>query len=116
MPLSENDTWEMVVSKRLPPGSWAAVATVNTSGLEFDGDHEGIDVACQLRNGNDVIGGASDRRPRERAVNERRTLTMVGGAQVPESGGEVSVWCRVNGPGMQTDGTALMMFQVGNFF
>ena len=41
---------------------------------------------------------------------------MVGGAQVPESGGDVSVFCRVNGPGMQTDGSTLMMFQVGNFF
>jgi hypothetical protein len=82
MDLNRHDVWEMVLSKRLPAGSWAAVATVNIQGWDRD-DHEGIDVACELRNGNNVIGGAADRRAREAWAYERRSLTMVGGAQVP---------------------------------
>jgi hypothetical protein len=112
--LNDDDILRVVASKQLPGGSWAVVATVNTIGGDTSG-HDGIDVACELRNGANVIGGASDRRPREAGETDRRTLTMVGGAQVPEGGGDVSVLCRVNGP-QNIESCTMMMFQVGNFF
>jgi hypothetical protein len=71
MDLNRHDVWEMVLSKRLPAGSWAAVATVNIQGWDRD-DHEGIDVACELRNGNDVIGA------RQTAALARPGLTSDG--------------------------------------
>jgi hypothetical protein len=112
--LGDDDILRVVASKRLPAGSWAVVATVNTIGADTS-SHSGIDVACELRNGANIIGGASDRRPREGGELDRRTLTMVGGAQVPEGGGDVSVLCRANGS-QNVESCSMMMFQVGNFF
>lgn len=112
--IDSDDTFHRIVSKRLPGGSWALVATVNIFG-ESTNDHDGIDVWCELRNGTNIVGGASDRRPREGGVLERRSLTMIGGAQVPEDGGEVSVWCKANA-GENVESSTLMMIQVGSFF
>lgn len=112
--LNNDMIWQQVASKRLPAGSWAVVATVTIRGADTS-DHSGIDVECQLRNGQNFIGGTSDRRPREGGELERRSLTAVGGAQVPEGGGDVSVWCRSNG-WENIEGAAMMMFDVGHFF
>ncbi len=87
-----------VLSKNLPAGSWAIVATVNTNalipGVNPGEDTKVRDAGCELRNGTDFIGGATDRRLIREDDTVKRSLSMNGGAQVPAGGGEVSVWCR----------------------
>jgi hypothetical protein len=113
------ETFTKVVSKNLPAGSWAIVATVNTNvygqgGGPTAGDNV-RDVSCELRNGATVIGSATDRRAIPLDDLVKRSLSMNGGAQVPAGGGEVSVWCN------SQDGTdtvlqaQMMMLQVGGF-
>lgn len=110
VPLTPRATYVRVAGKRLPAGSWALVATVNTSG------GSGIrDVDCQVRNGGDVIGGTADRRLTPSGQVVKRTLTMNGGAQVPPGGGEVSVWCRSQGGNDTADYGFLMAIQLGGF-
>jgi hypothetical protein len=82
-----------VAAKSLPAGSWAIAATVNTTAMPGDGSAGNADLVCELRNGNNFIGGATDRRFVEAGSIARRSLAMNGGAQVPAGGGEVSLWC-----------------------
>jgi hypothetical protein len=103
-----------VVSKNLPAGSWAITATANTTvGISsFAGDRM-LSTSCQLRNGTDIIGGATDRRSVPAGQNGAATLSMNGGAQVPAGGGEVSLWC--NGQLPEKADAQMMMIQVGGF-
>jgi hypothetical protein len=109
-----------VLSKRLPPGSWAIDAVINTSGVLGRPDQPGGDIfatlQCELRNGSDHIGYANDSRyffPR--GVRTYRAVSINGGAQIPEGGREVSVWCRSNMGDEWVDRAQVMMMQIGGF-
>jgi hypothetical protein len=101
-----------VASKRLPGGSWAVFATVNSHDGQ-PGAGTGTFV-CQLRNGNAYIGGATDRRYVKYGHYAERTLSMNGGAQIPPSGGEVSVWCSTQRLEYVTYGQ-IMMLKIDGF-
>ena len=118
--LDPGNVWFKVASKNLPAGSWAIVATVNTTGVGA----EVTDVRCELRNGEAFIGGTVDRRafPSDAHDTVRRSLSMNGGAQVPPGGGEVSLWCLSQGQSGDTgfasdfvSSSQMMMIQVGGF-
>jgi hypothetical protein len=111
--LNLNGTFTKVLSKNLPAGSWAVVATANTHALPGGEAAGNADLNCELRNGSGFIGGATDRRfiPVEGA---KRSLSMNGGAQVPVGGGEVSLWCNSQSFD-QIDSAQMMMIQVGGF-
>lgn len=116
-----NATFTKVLSKNLPAGSWAIVATATLEGGTVS-EHI-VDGSCQLRNGAVVIGGTTDRRvfPGDQQFLIR-SLTMNGGAQVPAGGGEVSLWClsQIGGGsgvpgGVEAAVAQMMMIQVGGF-
>jgi len=103
-----------VVAKNLPPGSWAIVATVNTTTHPNAGGSENItDMSCQLRNGDAVIGSATDRRITPGSDTAKRSVSMNGGAYLP-LGGRVSVWCFTQF-GDTVDQAQMMMMRVGGF-
>lgn len=105
-----------VLSKTLPAGSWAIVATANTTagqGIFSGGDHI-FDASCELRNGATPIGGATDRRFVPEDDKVKRSLSMNGGAQVPAGGGEVSLWCKSQIDD-RVDYAQMMMMQVDGF-
>lgn len=105
----------LVLSKRLPAGSWAIVATANTTVGQgnFGGDRI-ADAHCELRNGASVIGGATDRRFLPADDKVKRSMTTNGGAQVPARGGEVSMWCESQLDDY-VDSAQMMLMQVGGF-
>jgi hypothetical protein len=88
-----SDSFTKVAGKTLPAGSYAIIATANTeTGVPFAGDRVS-DTACELRNGSNFIGGATDRRVIKNGDKGKVSLSMNGGAQVPAGGGEASLWC-----------------------
>ena len=105
-----------VLSKILPAGTWAIVATANITvgqGTFGAGDRE-LSEDCQLRSGDSIIGGAGDRRKVPAGTTFAATMSMNGGAHVPPGGGEVSLWCFAQ---LSEQGNAqMMMMQVGSFF
>jgi len=110
------EAFTKVVAKNLPAGSWAIVATVNTSAFgPISGGDNIRDVNCELRNGADFIGGATDRRAIPVDDHVYRSLSMNGGAQVPAGGGEVSLWCNSQGGTETVQHAQMMMIQVGGF-
>lgn len=117
--LNGDESFTKVASKGLPEGSWAIVATANTTAVNgsFIGQTFIRDCVCELRNGASFIGGATDRRVLPVGEQVKRSLSMNGGAQVPEGGGEVSLWCKSqNGANEIVDHAQMMMIQVGGFF
>ena len=46
----------------------------------------------------------------------KSTLSMNGGAQVPRGGGEVSLWCKVQGGGGSIDYAQMMIIRIDGFF
>jgi len=105
-----------VLSKNLPAGSWAVVATVNASFNTGRTDRSPSELVCELRNGTVSIGGATDRVDPVNLDGRwigKRSLSMNGGAQVPEGGGEVSVWCKPYLKSEVVDSAQLMMIRVG---
>ena len=115
-PVDLTDTLTKVASKNLPEGSWAVVATVNMRSFFFFLTPDQItDAGCQLRNGADVIGSATDRRliPEDEVV--KRSLSLNGGAQIGSGGGEVSLWCFSQGPTDRLLDAQVMLIQVGGF-
>lgn len=103
-----------VVAKNLPPGSWAIVATVNTTSHPNAGGSENItDMSCQLRNGDAIIGGATDRRITPGADIAKRSVSMNGGAFL-RGGGRVGVWCFTQFA-ETVDQAQMMMMRVGGF-
>ncbi len=116
------DSLKQVVAKSLPAGSWAIVATVNTEPSAGGAGPFIRTASCQLRNGDNIIGGATDRRVIPASDQVNRTLTMNGGAQVPAGGGEVSVWCSTQGADnlqfseeIDQFGAQMMIVQVDHF-
>jgi hypothetical protein len=112
----QDDAREMV-AKDLPPGDWAVIGTVNTTSFtQFD--HDGItDAVCELRAGaaGQVIGSALDRRLIPEGQEVRRSLTLNGGAHLP-NGGRVGVWCRSQASSDHVEHIQLMLMKVGGFF
>ena len=111
-----NGLLTQVLSKNLPEGNWAIVATANIQPGpgNFGGDRI-LTSSCELHNsGGAFIGGATDRRvlPGDDSVNA--TLSMNGGAVIPAAGGQVSLWCLAQ---LGAFGNAQMMImRVGGFF
>lgn len=107
-------TFSRIVTKHLPAGSWVVIGTANFNGVPL-ATEQIADATCQLRNGSDVIGYATDRRviPSGDPVS-RRSLTMNGGAQVPAGGGDVSLWC-LDQANEDVEHAQLMLLQVSSF-
>jgi hypothetical protein len=110
-----------IASKSLAPGSWAVFGIANMQSLNGTfGPHRDTfgDAHCQLRNGNDFIGGATSRVFMSEDDNVgKRSLSMFGGAQVPAGGGEISLWCNSQFGDTETVDFALIMaVQLGGFF
>jgi hypothetical protein len=104
-----------VLVKDLPEGSWAvdAFANISPGTGSFAGDRI-VTSYCELRNGADFLGGATDRRLLPEDDSVEASLSLNGGAQVPPGGGQVSLWCKA-----QLDGHAngqMMLMRVGGFF
>ena len=100
-----------IVSKAVPAGDWAVVATVNGSDIY---DDRILDFGCELRAGATVIGSAVDRRHYADDL-VRVNLSLNGGAHLP-SGGTISLWCRIQAGNADLDHAQLMIMKVGGFF
>ena len=100
-----------VVSKAVPAGDWAVVATVNESDAY---DDRILDFGCELRVGAAVIGSALDRRMYGDDL-VRVNLSLNGGAHLP-GGGTISLWCRIQAGTSTVDHAQLMIMKVGGFF
>ena len=110
-----------ITSKTLSAGSWVVFGIANMSSdngtIAPHRDTNG-DAHCQLRSGNDFIGGATSRELLTADDNiGKRSLSMFGGAQVPVGGGEVSLWCMPQfGSNESVDGALIMAVELGGFF
>jgi hypothetical protein len=117
-----NENLTKVLSKNLPAGNWVLNASANISIADnrFEpivGSNDDIAVTsrCELRSGANVIGSAHDRRVLLTDGFVLLSLSMNGGAAIPEGGGEVSLWCA--GQLLTNVNQAQMMIiQVGGFF
>jgi len=114
-PINISENMTKVLSKSLPAGSWALVATTNmdVGQTSFGGDRI-LTTACQLRNGAAIVGSAVDRRFVPEDDFATASLTLNGGAAVPAGGGEVSLWCQSQ-IGATVTQAQIMMLQVGGF-
>jgi hypothetical protein len=109
-----NPGFTQIVSKNLPAGDWAVVATATVTSPTSLDEHL-VSTTCELRSGAAVIGRASDFTG---FVEDfiTRSLSMNGGAALPQ-GGTVSLWCvQPNQPGTSTATGQMMIMQVGSFF
>jgi len=105
-----------IASKSLPAGSWAVVATVNTHATPGDVTAGNNDLHCELRNGNDFMGDATDRRFLASGETAKRSLSMNGGAFIPDGTSTVAVWCESTlGLIEVVDSAQIMMLQIGGF-
>jgi hypothetical protein len=112
-PTDEN--FYKVLSTTLAGGSWAIAATANLVAIGESGRSKITDAGCQLRNGAGVIGSAADRRVIPADDKVKRSVSMNGGAQVPSSGGEVSLWCNTQW-GDYVEQAQMMIIKIGGFF
>ena len=103
-----------VVSKTVPAGSWAVVATADVSpGIGNFGGDRILSSHCELHNGAGFIGGTTDRRVLPGGDQVDVSLSMNGGAQVPTGGGDVSLWCSAQLGGIAS--AQIMLLQIGGF-
>jgi hypothetical protein len=118
IPLWGDGTFRHIVRKVLPAGDWAVVANVNTSNSADNNDDQILDVACELRHGDAVLGHALDRRVIPEDEIMFRALALNGGAHLPE-GGVIDLWCRGQARDANpdwVDHAQLMIMRVGGFF
>jgi hypothetical protein len=108
------DGFKKINSKVLPAGAYAVVATVNMDVFAGGSGTLTRTAICELRNGANVIGGATDRRMRQGGDSVFRSMSMNGGAQVP-AGGEVSVWCQTQ-EFRETTYSQMMFIRLDGFF
>jgi hypothetical protein len=119
---SVRDGFTSVASKSVPGGAYAVTATANLTSLSpYGGTDLDRDTVCELRNGTAFIGGATDRRRTHSGDHTGMSLSMNGGAQVPAGGGDISLWCRVQGPGVNgitgsIDYGQMMIIRLDGFF
>jgi hypothetical protein len=105
-----------VLSRSLPAGNWALVATANIANAgPFDGGDAIWTAQCELRNGASVIGSALDRRVVPEDDDVLQSLSMNGGAAIPAGSGEISLWCAAQGA-PSVEQAQIMILQVGSFF
>jgi hypothetical protein len=113
-PVDLTPDFTQIVSKNLPPGTWAVVATATVTSPTSIDEHL-VSTTCELRNGATVIGRANDFTG---FIQDfiTRSLSMNGGAALPQ-GGVVSLWCvQPNQPGVSRASGQMMIMQVGGFF
>ena len=118
--LPADQSFTHVASKTVPAGDWAAVAYVNVSSDgSFGGFGGGGDfirtTVCELRSGGGVIGWAADRRLIPATQQVKRSLSLNGGAHLP-NGGVIGVWCRGQGEVGVVDQAQVLIMKVGAFF
>jgi hypothetical protein len=117
---------EKVLSKNLAEGTYAFAATIELEG-NVDSSPTGADlweheVACELRDGSTVLGGA-----RQTIVNPggsdpsafgtEQTLSLNGTRIVGSAGTEISIWCLNAGSTHGTlNGAQLMTLKIAGFF
>ena len=114
--IHNGDGFVKVGWKDLPAGSYAVVATINTSASAFGASSAVRDLACELRSGTGFIGGARDRSLFPDNDDVARSLTMNGGAQVPAGGSQISLWCSSTARNESIDSGQLMITRVDGFF
>ena len=111
-----DNSFKKVITKVLPQGTWAIVATVNTTSFTCTSCTEQATMFCEMRGQNGtVLGKASDSRYVLHDTSWRRSLSMNGGAGVPAGGAEVSVWCKSD-RGDVLDSGQMMMTKTGTIF
>jgi hypothetical protein len=110
-----------VLSKNLPQGNWVIVATAVLSGQSAT-DKPTTSGTCELRNGaGEVLGGALSGIPPHIWMSGYysgiASLTVNGGAAIGSGGGEVSLWCKVEGLASGSiGGRQMAIWEVGGFF
>jgi hypothetical protein len=107
---------EKVLSKNLPEGTYAFVATVElvARASDFDWVHG---VRCELRDGATVLGGVGQNGWVGDSLESYQSLTLNGTRIVPASGTEISVWCHNQGGTVgRIDGVQLMTLRIGSMF
>jgi hypothetical protein len=120
----ETTGFEQILSKNLPAGNWAVVATAAATSTALNGDYLRAEALCELRSGTDVIGGTGEVRSFETeaadiGAHAQASLSMNGGAVIPQGGGTVSLWCHVQckaGNCRHGVSAQMMVMQVGSFF
>lgn len=114
-----NGTLTQVLSKSLPAGNWAVTATADIrTGIPVLNDITRTS-RCELHNAaGGVIGSAGDRRTIHEDEFGIISLSMNGGAVVPEGGGVVSLWClfQSESSAASVEHAQMMFVQVGGFF
>ena len=107
--------YTQIVSKNLPAGNWAVVATATFVTFAPSDSVRDVSSNCELRSGSTVIGGSGEF---DHAVagSYDRSISMNGIAQLPE-GGAVSVWCiQPDQPTTSYASAQTVLFQVGSIF
>lgn len=118
--------YERVLTKTLPQGMYAFMATVELSGA-VNASATGADpwehsVRCELRDGTTVLGGAGQSSTNPggsdpMAFGLTQTLSMNGTRAVGSSGAEISIWCFNAGSTEGTlHGAQLMTLKIAGSF
>ena len=110
----------------MPAGNWVFVATVSGVGPTFaslDSDPVSIEsTQCELRDGSGQVlgGGASGFFTGDDVLfDTRTTITINGGAFVPEGAKTIQIWCKASSNGDTVgffSGAQLLIMEVGGFF
>ena len=111
-----------VLSKNLPQGNWAFVATADLVGISADStpNNQG---SCQFRNSSNLIlGGTRTGLPffLRASLSDFRfaaSVSLNGGAAIGPAGEEISLWCSITGvTSGQIVGRQMLAWDVGSFF
>lgn len=108
--------YEQILTKNLPEGTYAFIATVHMNSTYTDVRR----FACELRDGGTVLGGAASAYAFLEGGNLRtgtETLTLNGMAEVPALGTDISIWCVNSGSAEGTmSGAQLLILKIGGSF
>jgi hypothetical protein len=108
-----------VLSKTLPQGNWAVVATAELNGVSESPTPNYI-AKCELRNSaGGVMGGAQFGLARYGGPTffGQGTVTLNGGVVAGAGGTEVSLWCGISGLTVGSAvGRQMLIWEVGGFF
>ena len=123
--LFEGPLFEQILSTALPEGTYALTARAQLTGDVVAGDNFQWDIACELREGSALRGGAgrsvteTDYAPNGFLTEPTETLTVVGVVTAPSGGTTVSLWCKNAGTRvghLGQYGADLMSVKVGGTF
>jgi collagen triple helix repeat protein len=114
--------FEQILSTTLPEGTYALTARANLAWEGFNDDNN-VALACELRDGSTLLGGASAGVDQigqgSFAIPRDDTLTVIGVVTVPGGGEAISLWCQdANSPlgYLGQYGADLMSVKVGGTF